>query len=262
MKIKYCILSTNLNRDYYEFVPIICKIWKELLDIEAKIIFIGNEIPEELNEFKTNMILFRPIDGIHTAFQAQCIRVLYPALLNTDDGVMVADIDMFPLRQEYYEGFEKIDKNKIITPSILHGRKQILMSCMTACPLIWRDIFNINNEDDIINTLKLWHQKYSEYDGKRGGTCWNADQEILYEYVTNWNDKTNNLYIYEKKNVQFKNMRSEMKSLNASKNEIKMKNFFEKIMKPEHPYIQLCKPYSNYKFILDWLCDMILNYYK
>ena len=34
-----------------------------------------------------------------------------------------------------------------------------------------------------------WHSKYFGYDGKRGGKCWNADQEILYDYVMKWKSK-------------------------------------------------------------------------
>jgi hypothetical protein len=131
-----------------------------------------------------------------------------------------------------------------------------------ACPATWKEIFGINNLNDVINTLKLWQTKYKEYSGKRGGQCWNADQELLYEYVINWNNKTNNLFVYDKKNNQFKETRCMMKSLNNKKDSTLVKKFFDQIMDPVYPYIQLCKPYSKYSFVINNLSDMVVEYYK
>jgi len=259
MKIKYCLVSTNLNKDYYEFIPLVCNIWKKLLDIEVKVVIIGNEIPECAKGYENNIILFDPIPNIHTAFQAQCIRVLYPCLLNTDEGIIIADIDMIPLQKDYYEGLISLSSDFFInTHKVWHGRKQIMMIGNVATPSVWKDIFKINSEDDIRNTLIQWHDKYKDYDGKRGGVSWNADQEILYNYIMNWEQNTHKLHIYDKKNIQFPNMRTTMKLLNSKKNETDIEDFFKSIYDPIHPYIQLPKPYSEYSYILDWLSNRVI----
>ena len=123
MKLKYCIVSANANAGYYEFVPIVCDIWKKLLDIEVIVIYIGHILPSELKQYESNIKMFEPIPNIHTAFQAQCIRLLYPSLLNTEDGVLVADIDMFPVRTEYYDGLNNIDDKHFIITQIFNKRK-------------------------------------------------------------------------------------------------------------------------------------------
>lgn len=260
MKIKYCLLATNMNENYHEFIPYVCKMWKELLDVEVKIIFVADIIPEKYDQYKNNVILFKPLENIHTAFQAQCLRLLYPCLFDTHEGVMIADIDMIPLQKKYYEGLYEIDKDKfIITHKIMLARKQLMMSGNLAIPSTWKEIFKINDINDIKNTLIKWNLMYPNYDGIRGGVSWNADQEILYNYVTEWNVVSKRLHVYERKNKQFKEMRFKMKLLNRSKNESDMLNFLNEIMDPDFSYIQLCKPFEKYKYFLEWLGQKVLE---
>ena len=46
------------------------------------LILINDKIPDYLLKYKNDIILFKPIENMNTAFQAQCIRLLYPCLLN------------------------------------------------------------------------------------------------------------------------------------------------------------------------------------
>ena len=80
MKITKCLVACDLNEIYLEFYPIVRKYWKNVVGIDTVLILIADEIPYNLNEFRDEIILFKPVDDIHTAFQAQCIRILYPCL--------------------------------------------------------------------------------------------------------------------------------------------------------------------------------------
>ena len=40
--------------------------------------------------------VFEPEPSLSTALQAQCIRLLYPALLEAEGGVITSDVDMVP----------------------------------------------------------------------------------------------------------------------------------------------------------------------
>ena len=48
---------------------------------------------------------------MYSSFISQYIRILYPALLNYDKGVMITDIDMLPMNNTYYTNCVKNFKN-------------------------------------------------------------------------------------------------------------------------------------------------------
>lgn len=77
------------------------KLTREIVGIPCTLILIADELPVHmLND--TDVILFRPIKGIHTAFQAQCIWLLYPCIISNAEGVIISDIDMIPLNKAYF----------------------------------------------------------------------------------------------------------------------------------------------------------------
>ena len=103
MKLDCVITSVNLNHKYSQFIPLFIKSWSKLLPhIDIKIILINDCIPDKYKEFKENIILFKPIEKMHTAFIAQYIRILYPAILNYKNGILISDMDMIPMNDFYY----------------------------------------------------------------------------------------------------------------------------------------------------------------
>src|SRR5581483_10874410 len=93
------LLACDLNRDYLDFWPSTRRAWEEIVGIKPTLVLVSPEecVPADLREDPA-VIVFKPVEGIHTAFQAQCIRLLYPALVETAGAVMIADIDLYPLR--------------------------------------------------------------------------------------------------------------------------------------------------------------------
>ena len=68
-----------------------------------------NYIPEKFLEYKDNIILFNTIPNVSTSFISQYIRILYPCILNYENGIMITDIDMLPMNRTYYtEHVERI----------------------------------------------------------------------------------------------------------------------------------------------------------
>ena len=99
-----CVLtSCNDNPMYCEFIPIFIKTWNKLYpNVDVKIIFISDAIPDNLKEYNTNIILYKPEQNISTAFISQYIRLLYPAILTYINGILITDMDMLPMNRTYY----------------------------------------------------------------------------------------------------------------------------------------------------------------
>ena len=116
MKLDCILTAVNENTLYLEFIPIFIKTWNKLYpNVDVKIILIAKKIPEEYLCYKDNIILFEPIENVLTSLTSQFIRLLYPCILNYDNGVMITDMDMLPMNRSYYtENIKPFDNSKFI----------------------------------------------------------------------------------------------------------------------------------------------------
>lgn len=187
-----CVLSAcDLNPIYLDYIPLFIKTWIKLYpSIDVKVVLISKEIPSELYKYSNNIILFEPIEDLLTSFTAQYIRLLYPAILNYENGVMITDIDMIPMNSKYYtENIKEFDnKTFIYYRNVLLNERQISMCYNVASPIIWSEIFNIKNIEDITNRLIDVNKKIN-YIGKNG-EFWYTDQVELFREAMNWNNST------------------------------------------------------------------------
>tara|TARA_E500000178_G_C17001141_1_gene745733 strand:- start:670 stop:1443 length:774 start_codon:yes stop_codon:yes gene_type:complete len=200
-----CVLTAvNEKPLYLDFVPIFIKTWNKLYpNVDIKIIVIAEKYPNKLLLYKKNMLLFKPIKNVLTSFTAQFIRLLYPCILNYKNGVLITDIDILPMNNSYYtKNIIDYDNNKFIyyRNNACLKRKQIAMCYNVATPEIWKDIFKINDLNDIIKYIKNVSDNNVIKEG-HGKTGWFIDQITLYDKVTKWNKKTKNFVkLNEKQN--------------------------------------------------------------
>ena len=193
------LTAVNVNKQYYQFIPFFIKSWKKIFpDIIIHIILIADEIIDELKPYSDYIKLFKPIENVSTAFTAQIIRILYPALLKeAKGGILITDMDMLPMGKKYYtEQIKDISNDKFICyrPLTCVGPKEMVICYNIAYSNIWSDIFNIKNENDIINTLKNISSN-NIYEDVHGGKGWCLDQYYLYDRTQQWNQRTNSLII-------------------------------------------------------------------
>ena len=178
MKLDCILTACNNNPIYVDFIPMFIKAWSKLYpSIDIKIVFINDTIVDSINEYKNNIILFKPIENISTVFISQYIRLLYPAILNYENGIMITDIDMIPMNDKYYtKNIENIENNKFIylRNILVNDCNQIAMCYNVALNKTWSDIFNIKLLEDINEKL------ISIYED---GIEWTTDQTDLYNYV-------------------------------------------------------------------------------
>ena len=180
MKLDYVILSSNDNPDYLNFWPIVSEAWK-LMGVEPILIYTGKE---DIN-YKGNIVRFDS-HNLDSAFVAQNIRILYPALLK-DKNCIVSDIDNLPLSKKYFcNSIESISDNSfVIYRPEACPPNMISMMWNASNSVTWNEIFKINSENDIFKKLKRWYSSKYSIRGK----AWYTDQIKLRKYVNKFSRK-------------------------------------------------------------------------
>jgi len=199
MKLDCVLTAVNEKKEYLDLAPIFIETWNKLYpNVDIKIILIAKKIPEELIQYKDKIILFEPIKNVSTCFTSQFIRNLYPCILNYDNGVMITDIDNLPMNKTFFtKNIENIPDNKWINlRDYVYCNREICMMWQVATPKVWKDVFNIKNEEDIKQTLISENNSINYIDG-HNKSGWNTDQLFLYKKVMQWNKKTND-YVFLK----------------------------------------------------------------
>ena len=80
MKLTTVIASVNNNPKYYMFIPKQILFWKKF-NINFLAIFVGDSIPDELEEYKSYIILWKLNLDLNTAYVAQNLRMYLYLLL-------------------------------------------------------------------------------------------------------------------------------------------------------------------------------------
>lgn len=184
MKIGTILTATDLNPLYVEFVPLFISAWHTLFpEADIVIVLVASEIPTYLLPYTAHIRLSPPIEGMKTAFQAQCIRLLYPRHIMRNEGVIISDMDMIPMNRSYYEKPIKdfaddmfISYRDVLLPS------QLPMCYNIAHPSIWKSVFGSETDEEI---LWKWYGAI-KYDGIHGGLGWSTDQFMLMKAYNTW----------------------------------------------------------------------------
>lgn len=185
MKVGTIVVATDTNPLYMDFIPVFVKAWSHLIpEADIRIVLVADSIPDQYKSYANHIVLFPPIPGIHSAFQAQCIRLLYPREVTRNKGVLITDMDMIPMNRQYYvDSISSIPSDRFVVYRDVCLPSEISMCYNIAHPSVWREIFG---DKDTRDTLSDWHIPVS-YDGQHGGSGWNTDQLILVEKFNGWN---------------------------------------------------------------------------
>tara|TARA_B100000925_G_C21929463_1_gene439596 strand:+ start:137 stop:874 length:738 start_codon:yes stop_codon:yes gene_type:complete len=174
MKIDTVILSSNENRDYLDFWPIVSEAWSNF-GIEPFLIYTGEE---DIN-LSGNIIKIYS-KKINSAFLAQNIRLFYPGILENRTCI-ISDIDNLPLSKEYFVNSvsDINDQAFIIFRPDACPPNMISIMWNAAKSETWREIFEVSNEGQAMKILQKWSSKRYEIRGKH----WYTDQIQLRNYI-------------------------------------------------------------------------------
>lgn len=175
-------MSSDLNPRYLDAWEIAQRMWTAVGDAEPHLILVAAaaEVPPALAA-DPRVHVFEAVPGLHTAFQAQCIRLLYPALLETEGAVLTSDVDMVPLSRDYFHApVAQIDEGHFLAyRDVLLSNKEIPICYNAALPAVWAKVFDVHSPDDVRARLSEWGEGLV-YEGTHGGEGWFSDQLILY----------------------------------------------------------------------------------
>jgi hypothetical protein len=191
MKLVHVLTACDNNSRYTKFIPLFIEAWKRLSnDLHITILFISQDpLPEECKPYENYIQRYvHPNSNIHPTFIAQVIRILWPSLLNEEEGVLITDMDMIPGNLEYYTyPIEKYStENCFISyrPKSCVPHEQVAICYNIANSKTWSTITEINSQSDI----DVFFEKYSpkNYTADRSQAHWYSDQTILYQKIELW----------------------------------------------------------------------------
>lgn len=249
MYIDLCIVSSDLNKNYIGLYPFVKKAWGKL-GVKTLLILVANGIPDHLIEHKDDIILFEPIENMHTAFQAQTVRLLYPALI-PNKNIIVSDIDIIPLNKNYF-----IDNIKLVPNNshIIFRDSYIKQNMYAVCyhlsnSNVWKNIFNISNIDEIRNTMRNWYN--IEYSGEKNCAGWFTDQYMLYKYINQ--NISNSVVVLKDADMNFKRLDKREKKYIVDNKDTVLNDVQNNIYTDFH----VIRPYQKHISLINNIIDSI-----
>jgi len=239
MKIKYAIMGSDLNPLYYDFWPIISKIWREVFDIIPVLGLICDEDSELIQDEYGLVKKFKAIDGIDISLQSQIVRFYLPSILN--DISITSDIDMMPLSKQYFiENIKSLNSDKFYVmtsdnPECLTN-KEYQMCYNIGTPKMFKNVLKI--EDSWVDFVaKL----------KKLGFGWTTDQRYLYDMVNIYENK-NDIVLMNRGFSPFANNRIDRAIWYYNPKDVKDGLYIDS---------HLLRPYTEYKSYIDNLINLL-----
>ena len=193
------ITASDLNPTYCGFIPTWISHHKKLFpNSDIYVILVSDTLPENLERYKDNILLFKPLPDMHTSYQAQLVRMVYGALLSEKQNI-ICDMDMYILSNKILKLFDKVPNMEsrfvnfgCLSMSECQREKQLPLFFSIYSNKVINEIFEVKNLKDIHNYLIKYYKKMdnetegSSTGGADRGYNWFTDQLILYEKFINY----------------------------------------------------------------------------
>lgn len=199
LRLTHVLLASDLHPSYIGLWPIAKRAWAGIAGLHPVLVLVADPaaVPHELRE-DPNVRVFEPEQGLHTAFQAQCIRLLYPALMDTAEAIVTSDIDMVPMNARYFHHpLMRIDQTHFVCYRDALLEVEELPICYNAAlPETWSSIFGVEGIDDVRARLREWGADV-QYAGTHGGEGWTTDQRRLYRILLDRGRREDDVWILD-----------------------------------------------------------------
>lgn len=199
LRLTHALAASDLNPRYLDFWPLVRRAWAEIVGLEPVLVLVAEpgEVPDRLRDDPA-VHVFPPLSGVHTAFQAQCIRLLYPALLSAGEGVLISDADMVPMNRRYFHRpVLGVPRHHFVAyRDVYVASGEIPMCYNAALPETWREVFGVDSVDTVRARLAEWAADI-DYAGVHGGAGWLTDQQILHRTLLDHARRTHRVWILD-----------------------------------------------------------------
>lgn len=180
MKLDCVLSSVNKNRAYLNSVPHFITQWKTLYpSVDVKVIIIAKKVPAQLQKYSEHIILYPQHHSIFTSFASKIIKLLWPSLMDYENGVLVTNITTVPVNNTYFsESINQYENNVFIRYGCLDDYTS--MNINIATPHTWKEIFQINNDEDVFTVML-----------KKNTNDENTVTKYLQEKISQWKNSQN-----------------------------------------------------------------------
>lgn len=197
LELTHVLLASDLHPSYAPLWPIVKRAWKAVAGIQPVLLLVAEEsaVAPDLSA-DPDVRLFTPEPGLDTAFQAQCIRLLYPALMTNTGGVVTSDIDMAPMSPRYFHRpLGRVDERHFVCyRDALLDLGELPICYNAARPQTWSSIFRVESIGDVRDRLREWGDGV-DYAAVHGGAGWTTDQRKLYETLLDRGRRAHDVWI-------------------------------------------------------------------
>ena len=187
MNIDYVILGSDENPYYYDFWPIVSKVWKEIFNVTPVLGLICNEDSDFITTEYGIIKKFKKTENVDIGLQSQIVRLFLPKFLK--GNCLISDIDMIPLSKQYFtESSSGITNENLIVyssdnPECL-SNKMYPICYFAANSNVFLKMFDLD-----LN----WNQ-FCVFLKNRNET-WYTDQKYLYEKTNNFCKKNDCIFL-------------------------------------------------------------------
>jgi hypothetical protein len=114
MKVNKVIMGSTCHPFYFDFWPIVSKIWKLKFNIHPVLVLIHDDESIRASEEFGSVIYQKPIKDVPLNIQAQCCRYFFPRI-EPEITWMISDIDMLPISKYYFiDNISSIPDDKFV----------------------------------------------------------------------------------------------------------------------------------------------------
>jgi GNAT superfamily N-acetyltransferase len=153
---KYAILSSTISETYDFFLPIVARLWRKRVGYEPIIFLVGTSgewslgrpavVLSELEREGYRIEWVERIDGVSDANVSMSIRQHAAALqdLNPQDLLMVGDVDMLPIRREFYHQHDPAAGPVAIYHAGMYGDTYWPAYGLSMLVSAWREVMDLS----------------------------------------------------------------------------------------------------------------------
>jgi hypothetical protein len=232
-KIDYVVISSDDNPLYKDFYPIVANQWKRF---GFRTYYINITDKNEVSEDEYGIVhKIKALDFVSTGFQSQVVRLFACNLIS--GNLLMSDVDMLPLNEEYFNQYlEELQEKKIIVYS---GQPYNDTPYYPMCYVLGHSSAFV----EILNLKKVTFHNY----------CTN----LLEKYGENWN--TDEHFMYEKFQAQIKLINVKKRDYLSRIDRSNWKFKPKKITKGYYVDSHMLRPYLKYKKEIDLLINFSNN---
>lgn len=100
MKIDKAIVSSDDNKFYLDFWPLVSKVWKTKFNITPVLLYVSDSEVVPSTEYG-EVVRYKPVKDIPVYLQTLWVRYFHPSV-EPETTWCISDIDMFPISKEYF----------------------------------------------------------------------------------------------------------------------------------------------------------------